>query len=48
MPSLRIELNDDDCNVDESEAISFAIPVGKKKIFKKMKRHFFDFISHSR
>ncbi|CAF3429846.1 unnamed protein product [Rotaria sp. Silwood1] len=28
MPSLRVELNDDDYNVDESEALSFAIPVG--------------------
>ncbi|CAF4097410.1 unnamed protein product, partial [Rotaria sordida] len=29
MPSLRVELNDDDCNVNEVEALSFAIPVGK-------------------
>ncbi|CAF0848051.1 unnamed protein product [Rotaria sordida] len=28
MPSLRVELNDDDCNVNEVEALSFAIPVG--------------------
>ncbi|CAF2852160.1 unnamed protein product [Rotaria sp. Silwood2] len=30
MPSLRVELNDDDYNVDESEALLFAIPAGKK------------------
>ena len=29
MPSLRIELNDDDCNGDEPDAVSFAIPAGK-------------------
>lgn len=29
MPSLRIELNDDDCNVNEPDAVAFAIPVGK-------------------
>jgi len=30
MPSLRVELDDDDCDTDEPDAISFAIPVGKK------------------
>lgn len=33
MPSLRVELNDDDCALDEPEALSFAIPVGKKIIY---------------
>ncbi|CAF5145340.1 unnamed protein product, partial [Rotaria magnacalcarata] len=28
MPSLCIELNDDDCNGDEPDAVSFAIPAG--------------------
>ncbi|CAM4955682.1 unnamed protein product [Rotaria socialis] len=28
MPSLRIELNDDDCNGNEPDAVSFAIPAG--------------------
>jgi len=29
MPSLCVELDDDDCDADETEALSFAIPVGK-------------------
>ncbi len=29
MPSLCVELDDDDCDADEPEALSFAIPVGK-------------------
>ncbi|CAF1531605.1 unnamed protein product, partial [Adineta steineri] len=28
IPSLRVELDDDDCNVEKLEALSFAIPVG--------------------
>ncbi len=30
MPSLRVELDDDDCNVKKPDALSFAIPVGKQ------------------
>jgi hypothetical protein len=30
MPSLRVELDDDDCNVKNPDALSFAIPVGKQ------------------
>jgi hypothetical protein len=30
MPSLRVELDDDDCDIDEPEALSFAIPIGKE------------------
>ena len=29
MPSLRVELDDEDCDVNEPDALSFAIPVGK-------------------
>jgi hypothetical protein len=28
MPSLRVELDDDDCNITKPDALSFAIPVG--------------------
>jgi hypothetical protein len=29
MPSLRVELDDADCDEDEADALSFAIPVGQ-------------------
>lgn len=29
MPSLCVELDDDDCDTDGPNALSFAIPVGK-------------------
>jgi hypothetical protein len=29
MPSLRVELDDIDCDLDEPNALSFAIPVGQ-------------------
>jgi hypothetical protein len=29
MPSLCVELDDDDCDTDEANALSFAIPVGQ-------------------
>ena len=37
MPSLRVELDDDDCDVNDPEALSFAIPVGKKIFQQKVK-----------
>jgi hypothetical protein len=33
MPSLCIELDDDDCNVEQADGLSFAIPVGKIMIY---------------
>jgi hypothetical protein len=33
MPSLRVELNDDDGDISQSGALSFAIPVGKRNRF---------------
>jgi hypothetical protein len=39
MPSLRVELDDDDCDVDDPEALSFAIPVGKKIFQKKIQNN---------
>jgi hypothetical protein len=41
MPSLRVELNDDDGDISQSGALSFAIPVGKRNRFQ------FEWILHS-
>lgn len=44
MPSLCVELDDDDCDSIEPDALSFAIPVGKLflSIKKKMSSSHYD------
>jgi hypothetical protein len=44
MPSLCVELDDDDCDDDEPEALSFAIPVGER-IFENKSELFISFLS---